>query len=77
MELDIQNKKIELIQWLTTLEDSSIIQKLLDLRKRESKDWWNEISESEKKSIKKGIEDAEAEHLKPHSEAKKIYGKWL
>ncbi len=77
MELDIQNKKIELIQWLTTLEDSAIIQKLLDLRKQESKDWWNQISEAEKESIKKGIEDAEAGHLKPDSEAKKIYGKWL
>lgn len=77
MELDIQKKKIELIQWLTTLEDSSIIQKILDLRIKESKDWWEEISEEERKSIDKGISEAEEGKLKPHSEAKKIYGKWL
>lgn len=77
MELDIQKKKIELIQWLTTLEDSSIIQKILDLRIKESKDWWEEISEAERKSINKGISEAEEGKLKPHSEAKKIYGKWL
>lgn len=49
IETNIQIAKIELIQWLTTLEDSSMIQKIMDLRKSETKDWWNEISESEKK----------------------------
>jgi malonyl CoA-acyl carrier protein transacylase len=77
MEINIQNAKIELIQWLTTLEDSSLIQKILDLRKNETKDWWNEISESEKESIELGLLDADKGKLNPNSEAKKIYGKWL
>ena len=77
MELDIKNAKIELIQWLTTLEDKSIIKKVIELRKSESKDWWNNISESEKKSINKGISQADNGDLKPHSEVKKIYEKWL
>lgn len=77
MEINIQNAKIELIQWLTTLEDSSLIQKIIDLRKSETKDWWNEISDAEKKSIEKGILDADNGKLKPNSDAKKIYGKWL
>lgn len=77
MELDIKNAKIELIQWLTTLEDKSLIQKVIELRKNESKDWWNNISESEKKSIDKGISQADNGDLKTHSEARKIYEKWL
>ena len=77
MEADIQNTKIELIQWLTTLEDSSLIQKILDLRKSETKDWWSEISEAEKISIEKGISDANNGQLNSHSEARKVYGKWL
>ena len=28
MDINIQNKKIELIQWLSTLNDESIIEKL-------------------------------------------------
>ncbi len=48
MEINIQNAKIDLIQWLTTLDDSILIKKIMDLRKNESKDWWNEISETEK-----------------------------
>ncbi len=77
MEINIQNAKIELIQWLTTLEDSSLIQKIIELRNSETKDWWNDLSESEEASIELGIADAENGKLKPNSEAKKIYGKWL
>lgn len=77
MDIDIQNKKFELIQWLTTLEDNSVIQKIIDLRKSETKDWWDKVSDLEKYSIESGIEDADSGRLKPNSEAKKIYGKWL
>lgn len=77
MDLNTQNKKIELIQWLTTLEDSSIIEELLNLRSKRSKDWWDDTCEAEKLSIYKGIEEADQKKLKPNTEAKKIYGKWL
>jgi len=77
MNTQILNKKLELIQWLSTLEDSTIIEKLLKFRKEETKDWWESISEEEKKSIEKGISEANNNELKPHSEVKKIYEKWL
>jgi len=77
MEINLQNTKIELIQWLTTLDDKSLIQKILDLRKSETKDWWNEISDLEKESIEKGISDADNGKLNSHSEARKTYEKWL
>ncbi|WP_445736494.1 hypothetical protein [Mariniflexile sp.] len=77
MEINIQNAKIDLIQWLTTLEDSSIIKKIMELRNTENEDWWDKISDAEKESIELGLKDADNGNLKPHSEAKKIYGKWL
>ena len=77
MELDIQNQKIELIQWLTTLNDKAIIQSLIKLRNNQTKDWWSEISVAERKSIEDGIMDSNAGNVKPHSEARKIYEKWL
>jgi hypothetical protein len=77
MEANIQDKKIELIQWLSTLNDISVIEKIIKLREREKTDWWNKISSSEKKSIEQGIKDADSGKLRPHSEAKKIYEKWL
>ena len=77
MAIDLQNKKIELIQWLSTLDNEIIIDKLMELRESEKTDWWNEISEGEKESIEKGIEDANSGNLKPQSEVRKLYEKWL
>ena len=61
-----QIKKIELIQWLSTLEDKSFIEKLLQFKKEESKDWWNSISDEEKSSIEKGIAEANDDNLKTY-----------
>ncbi|MDX1720666.1 MAG: hypothetical protein R3353_10915 [Salegentibacter mishustinae] len=77
MAIDLQHKKIELIQWLSTLDNEIIIDKLMELRESEKTDWWNEISEGEKESIEKGIEDADSGNLKPQSEVRKLYEKWL
>ncbi|CAD0008604.1 MULTISPECIES: hypothetical protein [Flavobacterium] len=77
LELNIQNKKLELIQWLSTLEDSTIIEKIIALRNNESKDWWDSISESEKESIEQGLNDANSGKLSSHSSARKLYEKWL
>ena len=76
-ELNIQSKKIELIQWLATIEDLSVLNKIIDLKKQENKDWWNSVSENEKQSIEKGLQDAEAGKLNSHSKARQLYGKWL
>ncbi|CAL65904.1 hypothetical protein [Christiangramia forsetii] len=77
MDINIQNKKIELIQWLSTLNDESVIEKIMKLREKEKTDWWQEISKEEKNSIEQGIKDADSGKLKSHSEAKKLYEKWL
>ena len=77
MDSHLGKEKINLIQWVTTLEDPDIIQKLIELRQNESKEWWYEIAEAERKSINKGIAEADKEVLKPYSEARKTYEKWL
>lgn len=77
METQVLDKKIELIQWLSTLEDKSIIEKLVKFRQQETKDWWKSISSEEQLSIEKGILDAENGKLNQHSTARKLYEKWL
>ncbi len=73
MEISIQNQKMELIQWLTTLNDESVIQRLIDLRNNQLKDWWKDLSNAEIESIEKGIKDADKGNLVSHTEARKIY----
>lgn len=77
MDTSILDKKIELIQWLSSLEDKSVIEKLILFRKEISDDWWESISSDEKASIEQGIEDSNNNDLKPHSSAKELYEKWL
>lgn len=77
MNAQVLDKKIELIQWLSTLEDKKIIEKLIKFRQQESKDWWNSSTSKEQQSIEKGILDAENGNLTPHSIARKSYEKWL
>jgi hypothetical protein len=55
----------------------SILNKTIDLKKQENKDWWNSISENEKQSIEKALQDADAGKLNSHSKAKQLYDKWL
>lgn len=77
MDVNLQNKKIELIQWVSTLNDQTLIDKLMKFREKEKMDWWKEISIDEQNSIDKGIQDADNGKLTSHSNVKKIYDKWL
>lgn len=77
MNTQLLDKKIELIQWLSSLEDNSIIEKLIQFKKTETKDWWQVVSDEERESVVKGIEDAENNKLSSHSSARNLYEKWL
>ena len=74
--LQIQNKKLELIQWLSTIEDLNFLEKISEFISRENKkDWADLITDAERQSIEKGIKQADAGKLNPHSKAREIYGK--
>lgn len=76
-ELIIQNKKIELIQLLSSIEDLKLLEKISDLILNNHKDWWDEISKGERNSIEKGLKDSEAGNVIEHSKARKIYERYL
>jgi predicted transcriptional regulator len=76
--VNIEKDKLEIIKWVTTLNDETSIERLKMLKNSRSKtDWWNQISDEEKNAIDKGLEDIKAGRLKPQREVKKIYEKWL
>ena len=50
--------KLELIQWLTSVEDKQILQSLFRFKSmQENTDWWDNLSDNQLKEIQKGIED--------------------
>lgn len=75
--MEILDEKLALIQWISTVDDSSVIEKIKKIREEETGDWWNSISDKEKDSIEKGIMDADKGNVVQHSEARKLYEKWL
>ncbi len=74
---NIQERKIELIQWLSVIDDISLLDKINDLKVQSDGDWWEGLADDEIMSITKGLADAEQGKLRPHSDAREIYQKWL
>lgn len=68
---------MELIQWVSTLEDSSIIEKINEIRKSENTKLWESPSENEKQAIDSGILDADEGKINPHIKARQLYEKYL
>jgi hypothetical protein len=75
MELNVTQTKLELIQWLTGLQDVSVLEKLLELSRQKAEPY--QLSRAEKESVLKGLEDLKNGNVVPHSEVRKIYEKWL
>ncbi len=65
--MNLQAKKLELVQQILNIETPSLLEKLSVFLKKEVKtDWWDEIPESVQKSIEKGKEQARKGEIVPH-----------
>jgi len=66
--MNLQEKKLELVQLILNTEKPSVLKKVeAVLRKENDMDWWEGISEAERKAIEKGIAEADRGELTPHS----------
>jgi len=77
--MNVQAEKLKLIEWIAKIQDVNIIGKLLAFKENfhTETDWYDSISENEKKSINRGLEDIKNGKVVPHSEARKLYEKHL
>lgn len=75
--MNIQAEKIELIRMLLETENEKIIQKIKAIFQKNTKDWWDEISEEERSAIQEGISQLDKGEGIPHNEVIKKYKKWL
>ncbi len=70
--MNLQAKKLELVQLILNTERPSLLEMVSQLLKQEKEtDWWDELPESVKKSIETGIEEAERGETIPHEEVMK------
>lgn len=68
--------KLELIEWLTKLDDNETIEylKIVKDSKSTSNDWWNDLTENQKRGIIRGLKDIEQGKTISHDEIKNRYG---
>lgn len=68
--------KLELIEWLTQLEDKDILSYLKVVKDSKSinKDWWEFLSESQKAGIERGMDDVTNGRTVSHADMKDKYG---
>jgi hypothetical protein len=55
--MDVQAEKIDLITWLSQLNDVSIINEIKVLKQKSQDDWWDSLSEQQKNDIETGLTD--------------------
>ena len=74
--MGVEAIKLELIEWLTKLEDQETINYLKVVKDSSSnkKDWWHSLSEKQQLGIQKGMKDIEQGKMIVHDEVKEKYG---
>jgi predicted transcriptional regulator len=53
--MNLETRKINLINWISSLQEADIIDKMEAIQK-ENADWWDTISNEDKQAIEEGLE---------------------
>ena len=68
--------KLELIEWLTKLNDLETLNylKIVKDSSTGNQEWWNDLSEQQRLGIQRGLKDIDEGRVVAHEEVKKKYG---
>jgi len=68
--------KLELIEWLTQLNDDDTLDflKIVKDSRKDNQDWWFELTNEQKMGIERGLKDIDLGKVTPHSEIAHKYG---
>ena len=68
--MTIDNKKLDIINWLSSLNDEKTIQKIYDLKNESTGDWYKELSLTDKKSIDLSLQELDSGKIFTNEEVK-------
>ena len=68
--------KLELIEWLTKLEDDETIDylKIVKDSNVSHDDWWHDLTDEQKSGIDRGLKDVDAGRVTPNDTVRLKYG---
>ena len=77
--MNIQTEKLNLIEWISRLNDNSVIDKLNQIKEDyiKSGDWSDTLQQEEIESITRGLKDFDEGRIHSHDTAHKLYEKYL
>lgn len=55
--MDIQSEKYSLIEYVTQIKDMAVVEKLKQFVKATELDFWDELTESQRQEIKRGMNE--------------------
>lgn len=75
--MNIQIEKLDLIEWIAKLNDSSIIKELSEFKSKHSQNIDIELHKEELESIERGLKDLKDGKVHSHESARNVYAKYL
>ena len=74
--MKLETTKLELIEWLTNLEDEATIAYLKEMKDatETDQDWWDALTAPQQQSIERGLNDIEEGKVSSHESVKAKYG---
>lgn len=68
--------KLELIEWLTKLNDLETLNYLKVVKESRyvDNDWWNDLTEQQIQGIQRGLKDIDEGRIVSHEDVKRKYG---
>jgi hypothetical protein len=67
--MNLETRKINLINWISTLQEENILEKVEKIQK-EKADWWDALNDEDKKAINDGIDQLDRGEYLTHKQVR-------
>jgi len=76
LKMGYEAAKLELIEWLSKLEDPETIDylKIVKDSRTPERDWWHDLTDRQKAGIARGLKDIDEGRITPHEVIKQRFG---
>ena len=67
--MKLETRKINLINWISTIQEENILEKVEKIQK-EKTDWWDTLSDNDKKAINEGVSQLDKGEYLTHAQVR-------
>ena len=75
--MSIEAQKVRLIERITQVDDPAIIDQINALLEQGEGDFYEELTDEQRASVRKGLSQVKSDDTVSHDEVRKLYQQWL